>query len=66
DGVYYNPAGLTWLKQGFHISVNNQYIVQNRNIKTTFPNLNRSEFEGGVVAPFFPSVYAVYKMDKFA
>ena len=66
DGVYYNPAGLTWLNQGFHISVNNQYIVQNRNIKTTFPGLNREEFEGGVVAPFFPSVYAVYKMDKFA
>ena len=66
DGVYYNPAGLTWLNNGFHISLNNQYVVQNRNIKTTFPGLNRSEFEGGVVAPFFPSVYAVYKMDKFA
>ena len=66
DGVYYNPAGLTWLNNGFHISLNNQYIVQNRNIKTTFPGLNRNEFEGGVVAPFFPSVYAVYKMDKFA
>lgn len=66
DGVYYNPAGLTWLSEGFHISLNNQYIVQNRNIKTNFPGLNRNEFEGGVVAPFFPSVYAVYKMDKFA
>ena len=66
DGVYYNPAGLTWLNNGFHISLNNQYVVQNRNIKTTFPGLNRNEFEGGVVAPFFPSVYAVYKMDKFA
>lgn len=66
DGVYYNPAALTWLNKGFHISVNNQYIVQNRNIKTTFPQLNRQEFEGGVVAPFFPSIYAVYKLDKFA
>lgn len=66
DGVYYNPAGLTWLNNGFHISLSNQYITQTRNIKTTFPGLNRNEFEGGVVAPFFPSVYAVYKMNKFA
>lgn len=66
DGVYYNPAGLTWLNDGFHISLNNQSVFQNRNIKTTFPGLNRNEFEGGVVAPLFPSIYAVYKMDKFA
>lgn len=66
DGVYYNPAGLTWLNNGFHISLSNQYITQTRNIKTSFPGLNRNEFEGGVVAPFFPSVYAVYKMDKLA
>lgn len=66
DGVYYNPAGLTWLNNGFHISLNNQSVFQKRNIKTTFPGLNRNEFEGGVTAPFFPSVYAVYKMDKFA
>lgn len=66
DAVYYNPAGLVYLNDGFHISLNNQYITQTRNIKTTFPGLSRSEFEGGVTVPLFPSVYAVYKKDKLA
>jgi long-subunit fatty acid transport protein len=66
DAAYYNPAGLVFLKDGFHISLSNQYITQTRNIKTTFPGLNRTEFEGGVTVPLFPSVYAVYKMDKLA
>lgn len=66
DAVYYNPAGLTMLKDGFHFSLSNQYITQTRNVKSTFPNMNRSEFEGGVVAPFFPSFYAAYKQNKLA
>ena len=66
DAVYYNPAGLVKLNNGFHISLNNQYITQTRNIKSTFPGMNRSEFEGGVTAPLFPSVYAAYKLNKFA
>lgn len=66
DAVYYNPAGMFKLNNGFHFSLNNQYITQTRNIKSTFTGMNRNEFEGGVVAPLFPSVYAVYKMDRFA
>ncbi|GAP42773.1 outer membrane protein transport protein [Lentimicrobium saccharophilum] len=66
DGVYYNPAGLTQLKDGFHLSLNNQYIIQTRKIYTSFPGLNRDGFEGNVVAPLFPSVYAAYKTGKLA
>jgi long-chain fatty acid transport protein len=66
DATYFNPAGLTQLKNGFHVSLSNQYITQTRTIKTTFPGLNQSEFEGSVLAPIFPSVYAVYKKDKIA
>jgi long-chain fatty acid transport protein len=66
DAVYYNPAGLTMLKDGLHFSLSNQYITQTRNIKSTFPGMNRNEFEGGVTAPLFPSFYAVYKNNKFA
>ncbi len=66
DATYFNPAGMSYLKDGFHLSLSNQYITQNRNIKTNYPGLNRSEFEGKVVAPLFPAVYAVYKKGNFA
>jgi long-chain fatty acid transport protein len=66
DAVYYNPAGLIKLKDGLHFSLSNQYITQTRNIESTFPGMNRSEFEGGVTAPLFPSFYAAYKKNKFA
>ncbi len=66
DATYFNPAGMAFLKDGFHLSLNNQFITQNRTIATTFPGLNRSEFEGKVNAPLFPSAYAVYKKDRFA
>lgn len=66
DAAYYNPAGMTRLSDGFHLSLNNQYITQTRYVKSTFPGMNRSEFEGGVKAPLFPSAYAVFKKNKLA
>jgi long-subunit fatty acid transport protein len=65
EGAYYNPAGLSFLQDGFHLSVSNQSILQKRTIQTTFP-MNRGEFEGTVSAPLFPSVYAVYKTGSLA
>jgi len=65
DALYYNPAGLAFLPDGFHISLSNQYILQTRDISSTFP-MARQDFEGGVVAPLFPSVYLAYKKDKVA
>lgn len=64
--TYFNPAGLTQLKDGFYVSLSNQFVKQTRTIETSFPGLNRSEFEGAVSAPLFPSAYAVYKKNKFA
>jgi len=66
DAVYYNPAGLFKLNDGIHLSLSNQYITQMRNIKSDFPYLNQKEFEGGVVAPAFPSFYMAYKKNRFA
>lgn len=66
DAAYYNPAGMTRLSDGFHLSLNNQYITQTRNVKSTFPGMNLNEFEGGVKAPLFPSAYAVFKKNKLA
>ncbi len=66
DAVYYNPAGLTSLPDGFHLSLNNQTILQNRSIRNDFNYLNHNEFEGSVTAPFFPGVYAAYKTGNLA
>ncbi len=66
DAAYFNPAGLVFLQNGFHLSLNNQYVMQKRTISSTFPNMNQDEFIGTVTAPIFPSVYAVYKMNKLA
>jgi long-subunit fatty acid transport protein len=72
DAVYYNPAGLMKLENGFHASVSNQSILQTRTIKNYYSGpggsygLNQHTYNGTVKAPLFPSIYAAYKMDKFA
>jgi long-chain fatty acid transport protein len=66
EAVYHNPAGLTKLSDGFHLSLSNQSIFQDRTITNSFPYLNNPKFEGSVVAPFFPNFYAAYKTGKFA
>ena len=70
DAAYFNPAGLTKLKDGFHISISNQTIGQTKTIVTYMPGevmqLNNNEYQGDVFAPVFPSIYAVYKTGRFA
>lgn len=68
DAVYYNPAGLTKLSDGFHFSLNNQTIGQTQKITTAYDFLNGSpkEYVGKVSAPFYPGVYAAYKTGKLA
>lgn len=66
DAVYYNPAGLMQMKNGFYFALNNQTIWQNRTFTSEFPLLNNKEYEGKVTAPVFPDAYAVYKLDKWA
>lgn len=66
DAVYYNPAGLAKLADGFYLSFNNQTITQEKTITSEFPLLNNSDYVGDVVAPLFPGVYAVFKKGKIA
>ena len=68
DAVYYNPAGLAQLNNGFHFSLSNQTIIQTRTITNDFQFLNDSpnSYEAELMAPVFPSIYAAYKMDKWA
>jgi long-chain fatty acid transport protein len=72
DAVYFNPAGLMKLENGFHLSVSNQSIVQTKKVENFYNRpghnygLNDPLYVGDVTAPAFPSVYAVYKTDRLA
>ena len=72
DAVYYNPAGLMSMENGFHLNISNQSVLQNRTVINYYSGpggsygLNQHRYKGTVNAPLFPGVYAVYKLDKFA
>ena len=69
DGVYSNPAGVVFLKEGFHLSLNIQNAHQTRTIYTGFPlfvnNANNPgnplhKYEGKADAPILPSIQAAW------
>jgi len=70
DAAYFNPAGLTRLKDGLHLSLNNQSIFQTREVKNNYKGpqgntgLNKDAFEGKTTVPIFPDVYLAYKTGK--
>jgi long-chain fatty acid transport protein len=66
DAVYYNPAGLTKLADGFHLALHNQSIWQDKTIVNDFPLLNANTYVGKVRVPFYPDFYAVYKSGALA
>lgn len=75
DGVYYNPAGVAFLDQGFHLSLNIQNAHQTRTITSTNPVFALGEkndgnvtktFGGKADAPILPSVQAAYNKDKWS
>ncbi|MFA9453390.1 MAG: OmpP1/FadL family transporter, partial [Candidatus Aminicenantaceae bacterium] len=66
DAVYYNPAGLTQLKDGWHLAFHNQTIYQEKTITNSYPFLNDPKYVGEVNVPFFPTFFAVYKKNKLA
>ncbi|HEX2395326.1 MAG TPA: outer membrane protein transport protein [Bacteroidales bacterium] len=68
DAVYFNPAGLTKLKDGFHFSLNSQTIFQSKDVTSSYPFLSPSpkKYQGDVKAPVFPGAYATWKKSKIA
>ena len=68
DAVYFNPAGLAQMKGGLHLSLSNQTIFQTRVITSEYPLIAGipKDYEADLVAPIFPSIYAAYKLDKWA
>lgn len=75
DGVYANPAGVAFMNEGMHISINWQYAHQTREIESQ----NRlfalgaknggqivKNFKGVADAPFIPSVQAAYNKGNWS
>lgn len=66
DAVFYNPAGLTQLADGFHFQLNTQTVGQTRTVTSDYPALNKSEFGGTTSVPILPTFFAVYKTGNLA
>ncbi len=68
DAVYYNPAGLTKLNDGFHLSLNNQMLRQKSTLTSDYQYLpgGSGEYEGVAKAYFFPTILAAFKKNRFA
>lgn len=74
DAVYYNPAGVAFLKNGFHFGLNNQSAFQSRNITATLLNNNfvprasmeNRKYEGKINSPVIPSVHFAYVSDRWS
>ncbi len=64
--VYFNPAGLVKLEDGWHFAAYSQTIFQDKTVECGYPLLNDPSYLGKVSVPVFPTAYAVYKMDKWA
>ena len=72
DGVYYNPAGVVFLGDGHHLSINWQLAYQDRTIKndsSLFTNnvnnpITPREFNGEAFAPVIPSFQYAYNKGR--
>ncbi len=61
DAVYYNPAGLSDLANGWHFAVYDQAVFQASTINNSYPVLNDGEYKGTRISPLIPSAFGVYK-----
>ena len=74
DGVYYNPAGVVFLGDGPHLSINWQLAYQDRTIKNDYSlftnNVNNPitprEFKGEAFAPVIPSFQYAYNKGRWS
>lgn len=75
DAVYHNPAGASFMADGFHFSLNIQEALQNKKTVSTFApfayNTSNTgnptkEFVGKTFAPVIPSFDLVWKRKRWA
>ncbi|MCQ2195766.1 MAG: hypothetical protein MJZ28_12570 [Paludibacteraceae bacterium] len=72
DAAYTNPAGTVFMEDGLHLSFTGQCAFQERNIETEYKPFMMNggdsikKFNGEAIAPFVPSLQAVYKKNNWA
>ena len=74
DGVYYNPAGVVFMKEGHHLSLNWQLAYQSRTINNGYSLFTRNsnnpttprKFEGKAFAPVIPSFQYAYNKGRWS
>ena len=75
DGVYSNPAGVAFLPEGFHVSLNFQSAYQTREVTSTFApfangvgngGASSKLFKGDAKAPVVPSLQAAYNRGRWS
>lgn len=75
DAVYHNPAGASFMNDGFHFAINIQEALQQRSTESTFApfayNINNTgnptkEYVGKTFAPVIPSFDLVWKKKRWA
>lgn len=75
DGVYSNPAGVVFLGEGFHLSLNMQNAHQTRTVRSTYGlypmglgngGSEYKKFKGEADAPIIPSVQAAYNRGRWS
>lgn len=74
DGVYYNPAGVAFMSEGHHLSLNVQTAMQTRTIKNSYAlfsnNVNNMSderaFKGKAFAPVIPSFQYAYNKNRWS
>ncbi len=75
DAVYHNPAGASFMKDGFHFALNIQEALQERGTVSTFAPFasnavnngsDTREFIGKTFAPVIPSFDFIWKKNRWA
>lgn len=75
DGVYFNPAGVAFMDDGFHLGLGLQNIYQTRSVTTAFTpyaygvnNLGHTvkKYKGEAKVPVMPSIEAAYNINNWS
>ncbi|MCP4121660.1 MAG: hypothetical protein GY751_07885 [Bacteroidetes bacterium] len=63
DAVFFNPAGLTSLEDGFHFQLNNQFQFIRKGLTTEYESFNMDEtyYDFSLNNYTFPTIFAAWK-----